>query len=153
LHLRDAAGNEDDGLGMLTGLLIGILGGSFGVLLGGAVGLLAGAIVDADNDEEADRVLEHISRRIGNGQTAVLADVDESGPAAVDGVMAEVEGNASRCAREDVEAEIAAAEKAAHEERVEAGKELRHERRAAIVEKVQAKLRQLRERLGHRVQH
>jgi hypothetical protein len=135
------------------GLLIGILGGSFGALLGGAVDLLARAIVDADNDEETDSVLEHISRRIGNGQTAVVADVDESGSAAVDGVMAEIDGNASRCAREDVEAEIAAAEKAAHEARVKACKKLRHERPEATVEKVQAKLRELRERLGYRVQH
>jgi hypothetical protein len=74
-------------------------------------------------------------------------------PAAVDGVMAEIDANASRCAREDVEAEIAAAEKAAHEARVKACKKLRHERPEATIDKVQAKLRELRERLGHRVQH
>src|SRR6266850_3791631 len=79
LHLRDEAGNEDDGLATLTGgtigLLIGILAGPLGVLLGGAVGLLAGAIVDAEDDDDTDSVLEHISRSIGNGETAVLADV------------------------------------------------------------------------------
>src|SRR3954449_5142706 len=54
LRLRDEAGNQDDGLGMLTGgtigLLIGVLAGPIGVLLGGAVGLLTGAIVDAGHD-------------------------------------------------------------------------------------------------------
>jgi uncharacterized membrane protein len=157
LHLRDEAGNEDDGLGMLTGgtigLLIRILAGALGVLLGGTVGLLAGAIVDASGDEETDSVLEHISRSIGNGETAVLADLDESGPAAVDGAMAALDGRTTRFARKDVEAEIAGAEEAAHKARVKARKELDRQRREATVEKVQAKLRELRERLRHLVHH
>jgi uncharacterized membrane protein len=153
LRVRDEAGNEDEGVATLTGgtigLLIGILGGPLGVLLGGAVGLLAGAIVDAEDDEETDSVLEHISHSIGNGETAVLADVGESGPAAVDGAMAEFDGKVSRFVRKDVEAEIAGAEEAAHQARVKARKELRHQRREATVEKVQAKLHEMRERLRH----
>jgi uncharacterized membrane protein len=157
LHLRDEAGNEDEGLATLTGgtigLLIGILAGPLGVLLGGAMGLLAGAIVDAEDDDETDSVLEHISRSIRNGETAVLVDVGESGPAAVDAVMAALDGSVTRYARIDVEAEIAGAEEAAHQARVKARKELHHQRREATVEKVQAKLRELRERLRHLVHH
>ncbi|MDX6715182.1 MAG: hypothetical protein QOH30_1740 [Baekduia sp.] len=157
LHLRDEAGNEDDGLATLTGgtigLLIGILAGPIGVLLGGAVGLLAGAIVDADDDDETDSVLEHISRSIGNGETAVLADVGESGSAPVDGAMAALDGRVTRYARKDVEAEIAGAQEAAHKARVKARKELRNQRREATVEKVQAKLREMRERLRHLMHH
>jgi uncharacterized membrane protein len=157
LHLRDEVGNEDDGLATLTGgtigLLIGILAGPLGILLGGAVGLLAGAIVDAEDDDETDSVLEHISRSIGNGETAVLADLDESGPAPVDGAMAALDGRVTRYARKDVEAEIAGAQEAAHKARVKARKELRHQRHEATVEKVQAKLRELRERLRHLVHH
>jgi hypothetical protein len=117
------------------------------------MGLLAGAIVDADDHDETDSVLEHIARSIGNGETAVLADLDENGPVAVDAVMAALDGTVSRFARRDVEAEIAGAEEAAHEARVKARKELRHQRREATVEKVQAKLRELRERLQHLVHH
>jgi uncharacterized membrane protein len=157
LRLRDDAGNEDAGLATLTGgtigLLIGILGGPLGVLLGGAVGLLAGVIVDAEDVEETDSVLEHIARSIGNGETAVLADLDESGPAAVDGAMAPLDGRVNRFVRKDVEAEIAGAETAAHNARVKARKELHHQRREATVEKVQAKLREMRERLRHLVHH
>jgi uncharacterized membrane protein len=157
LHVRDEAGNEDDGLATLTGgtigLLIGILAGPLGVLLGGAMGLLAGAIVDAEDDEETDSVLEHISRSIGDGETAVLIDVGESGPAPVDGAMAALDGRVTRYARKDVEAEIAGAQEAAHKARVKARKELHHQRREATVEKVQAKLRELRERLRHLVRH
>ena len=157
LHVRDESGNEDDGLATLTGgtigLLIGILGGPLGVLLGGAVGLLAGAIVDADDDDETDSVLEHIARSIGNGQTAVLADLGESAPAPVDDAMAALDGRVTRYARKDVEAEMAGAEEAAHKARVKARKELRHQRHEATVEKVQAKLREMRERLRHLVHH
>jgi uncharacterized membrane protein len=157
LRLRDEAGNEDDGLATLTGgtigLLIGILAGPLGVLLGGAMGLLAGAIVDAEDDDETDSVLEHISRSIGNGETAVLADVGESGPAPVDGAMAALDGRVTRHARKDVEAEIAGAQEAAHQARVKARKELRHQRREATVEKVQVKLREMRERLRHLMHH
>jgi uncharacterized membrane protein len=157
LHLRDEEGNEDDGLATLTGgtvgLLIGVLAGPLGALLGGAVGLLAGAIVDAEDDDETDSVLEHISRSIGNGETAVLADLGESGPAPVDGAMAALDGRITRYARVDVEAEIAGAREAAHKARVKARKELRHHRREVTVEKVQAKLRELRERLRHLVHH
>src|SRR4051794_19989902 len=157
LHLRDETGDEDEGLATLAGgtlgLLIGILGGPLGVLLGGAMGLLAGAIVDTDQDEETDSVLEHISRSIGNGETAVLADLDESGPAPLDGAMAALDGHVTRYARKDVEAEIAGAEEAAHKARAKVRKELRHQRREATVEKVQAKLRERRERLRHLVHH
>jgi uncharacterized membrane protein len=157
LHLHDEAGNEDEGLATLTGgtigLLIGILAGPLGVLLGGAMGLLAGAIVDAEDDDETDSVLEHIARSIGNGQTAVVADVGESGPAAVDGAIAGLDGSVMRYVRKDVEAEIAGAEEAARKARVKARKELRHQRHEATVEKVQAKLRELRERLRQLVHH
>jgi uncharacterized membrane protein len=157
LSLRDEVGNEDEGLGTLTGgtigLLIGILAGPLGVLLGGAMGLLAGAIVDADDDDETDSVLEHISRSIGAGETAVLADVGESGPAPVDGAMAALDGSVTRYVRKDVEAEIAGAEEAAHKARAKARKELRHQRREATVEKVQAKLHELRDRLQHLMHH
>jgi uncharacterized membrane protein len=157
LHLRQDAGSEDEGLATLTGgtigLLIGILAGPLGLLLGGAVGLLAGAIVDAEDDDETDSVLEHISRSIGNGETAVLADVGENAPAPVDGAMAALSGRVTRYARKDVEAEIAGAQEAAHKARVKARKELRHQRHEATVEKVQAKLRELRERLRHLVHH
>jgi uncharacterized membrane protein len=155
LHLRDDTGNEDDGLATLTGgtigLLIGVLAGPLGVLLGGAVGLLAGAIIDVEDDDETDSVLEHISRSIGSGETAVLADVGESGSALVDGVMAALGGRVTRYDRTDVEAEIAGAQAAARHARIKARKELRHQRREATVEKVQAKLRELRERLQHLV--
>src|SRR3954465_14249890 len=157
LHLRDETGNEDEGLATLTGgtigLLIGILAGPIGVLPGGAVALLAGTIVDEEDDEETDSVLEHIARSIGTGETAVLADVGESGPAPVDGAMAALDGRVTRHALKDVEAEIAGAEEAAHKARVKARKELRHQRREATVEKVQAKLSELRERLRVLVNH
>ena len=98
-------------------------------------------------------MLKHISHSIGNGETAVLADVGERRPAAVDGAMAEIGGRVCRVARKDVEAEIAGAEEPAHQACVKARKELRHQRREATVEKVQAKLHEMRERLRNLVHH
>jgi uncharacterized membrane protein len=157
LHIRDESGNEDDGLATLSGgtigLLIGVLGGPIGILFGGGIGLLAGALVDLERDDETDSVLEHISRAVGTGQTAVLADVGESGPAVVDGVMGAFHAHVWRFARKDVEAEIAGAEEAAHKARAKARKELRHQRREATVEKVKAKLDEMRARLQQLVHH
>jgi uncharacterized membrane protein len=157
LHVRDESGNEDEGLATLTGgtvgLLIGILGGPLGVLLGGAFGVMAGAIIDADQDNESDSVLEHIARTIAPGETALLADADENGPAAVNDAMAALDGTVSRFLRKDVEAEIAGAEEAEREARMKARKELLHQRRDSTVEKVQAKLHELRERLQHLMHH
>jgi uncharacterized membrane protein len=76
LRRRDDAGIEDDGLATLPagtiGLLIGILAGPLGVLLGGAGRLLAGATADAEDDDKADSVLEHIHQR----REATLEKVD-----------------------------------------------------------------------------
>ena len=70
-----------------------------------------------------------------------------------DGAVVALDGRVTCYARKDVEAEIAGAQEAAHEARVKARKELHHQRREATVEKVQAKLRERRERLRHLVHH
>src|SRR3954454_18747846 len=75
LHLRDEAGNEDQGLATLTGgtigLLIGILAGPIGVLLGGAVGLLAGTIVDEEDDGRVTRhALKDVEAEIAGAEEA-----------------------------------------------------------------------------------
>ena len=133
--------------GGLIGIIVGILGGPVGVLFGGAIGVLAGSLYDLDTSEDTDSVLEQIARNIPNGATALVAAVGENGPAAIDGRMQALEGSVSRYRRDDVEAELAAADRAAREARRAARKELRHHRLDAVREKVHAKLDELRERL------
>ena len=77
----------------------------------------------------------------------VLLSQYPTGPVAVDAVMAALDGNATRYARTDVEAEIAGAEEAAHEARVKARKELHRQRRdPALNHAVRALLTQQHER-------
>jgi uncharacterized membrane protein len=142
--------------GTLIGLLVGVLGGPIGVLFGGAVGLAAGGLYDVDRAEETDSVLEHIARGISPGSTALLAAVGEDGPGALDAEMQALDGRVSRYVRKDVEAEIAAADKAAREARWEARKQMVRARRESVREKVhaelermRAKLRAVREKLQH----
>jgi len=150
LSIRDES-DADLGAGTLggglIGILVGILGGPVGVLFGGAFGVLAGSLYDIDTAEDTDSVLEQIARDIPNRATALVAAVGEDGPAAVDGSMQALEGSVSRYARDDVEAELAAADRAAREARRTARKELRHHRLEAVREAVHAKLDELRERL------
>ena len=150
LSIRDES-DADLGAGTLggglIGILVGILGGPVGVLFGGAIGVLAGSLYDLDTSEDTDSVLEQIARNIPNGATALVAAGPFSPTAAIDGRMQALEGSVSRYRRDDVEAELAAADRAAREARRTARKELRHHRLEAVREAVHAKLDELRGRL------
>ena len=97
----------------MTSGWVGILGGPLGVIVGGATGLLAGSLFDIHDDDETRSVLGEISTSIRVGPPALLAEVSEDSPAAVDA------------------AEIAAAEHAQREAKKKARQELRdaHRRR------------------------
>jgi uncharacterized membrane protein len=130
--------------GGILGLLIGILGGPLGVLIGGTYGLTLGSLVDLDEVEETDSVLSQISASVRPGETALLAQVTEQSPEVVDSAMAHLGGTVLRRPVEDVEAEIAAAEKAQREAKREAARELRRGRRERSQQRVQATVEQLK---------
>jgi uncharacterized membrane protein len=127
--------------GGLIGLLIGILGGPLGVLLGGATGLLVGSLFDVADADDTDSVLTDVSKTVKTGRTALLAEVEEQSAEVVDSAMARLTGTVVRRPVAEVEAEIAAAEKAQREATHKARKELRHARheknRAEVHEKVE----------------
>jgi uncharacterized membrane protein len=150
--VRDQVGSFDyvgTATGGLLGLLIGILGGPLGVLIGGTYGLMLGSLVDLDEVEETDSVLTQISASVRPGHTALLAQVTEQSPEVVDTAMARLGGTVLRRPVEDVEAEIAAAEKAQREAKREAASELRRGRRERSKEQVQATIEQLKAKLPH----
>lgn len=137
--------------GGLLGLLIGIIGGPLGMLIGGAVGLFAGSLFDIADMDEVESALGGISGSVQVGHTALLAVVTEHSPELVDTTMADLGGTVLRRPVADVEAEVAAAEKAERKAKFEARKELlrsRHEHNKAAVE---AKLDELKSKL-HRGQ-
>ncbi len=137
--VKDRVGSFDyagaAGGGML-GLLLGVIGGPLGVLIGGTYGLLVGSLFDIDEAERTESVLGEISASVRVGHTALLAQVAEPGPEIVDTAMARLGGTVLRRPVADVEAELAAAEKAQRKAEREADKEQVH----ADVEKLKAKL-------------
>jgi len=136
--------------GGLLGLLIGILGGPLGVLIGGTYGLMVGSLVDLHELEETDSVLSQISASVRPGHTGLLAQVTEQSPEVVDSAMARLGGTVLRRSVEDVEAEVAAAEKAQRQAKREAARELRRARRERDKEHARAEIDQLKAKLGHR---
>jgi uncharacterized membrane protein len=136
--------------GGMLGLLIGIIGGPLGVLLGGTYGVLVGSLVDVGEVEDSESVLTAVSASVRPGHTALLAELAEQSPEVVDSAMERLSGTVLRRPVADVEAEIAAAEKAQREAKREATKELVHERHEHTKEQVHAKLDELRAKLPHR---
>jgi uncharacterized membrane protein len=132
--------------GGLMGLLIGILGGPLGVLLGGTYGLMVGSLFDLEDVEESESVLSQISTSVRG--TALLAQVAEQSPEVVDTAMTGLGGTVLRRPVADVEAEIAAAEKAQREAKREANKELMRGRREHTKEQVQTTVTQMKSKLS-----
>jgi uncharacterized membrane protein len=148
--VKDRAGSYDftgTASGGLLGLLVGILGGPLGVLIGGTYGLMVGSLVDLDEAEDTDSVLAQISASLQPGHTALLAEVTEQSPEVVDTAMADLGGTVLRRPVYEVEAEIAAAEKAQREAKREAARELRRGRREHTKEQVQATVAQMKAKL------
>jgi uncharacterized membrane protein len=136
--------------GGTLGLLIGILGGPLGVLIGGTYGVLVGSLVDLNEVEDSESVLTQISASARPGHATLLAEVAEQSPDVVDAAMERLNGTVLRRPVADVEAEIAAAEKAQRQAKREATKELIHERHEHTKEQVHAKLDELKAKLPHR---
>lgn len=136
--------------GGTLGLLLGIIGGPLGVLIGGTYGLLVGSLFDLDEVDRTESVLSEISASVRPGHPALLAEVSEQSTEVVDTAMAQVGGTVLRRPVADVEAEIAAAEKAQREAKREATKELVRGRREHTKEQVHAKVEELKAKLPRR---
>jgi uncharacterized membrane protein len=133
--------------GGLVGLLIGILGGPLGILIGGATGLLVGSLFDVHDVDGTESVLSDISTSIRVGHTALLAEVVEPSPEVIDTAMTGLGGTVLRRAVDDVEAEIAAAEKAQRAAKKEARKELHKAQHKKHKEEIHAKVEELKAKL------
>lgn len=92
------------------GALIGLLAGPGGLLLGGTAGLLIGSSVEIGATEEAETILHALPRMVPPGATALLADVYETRPDAVDTAVKAAGAPALRMPRTEVERQLAAAE-------------------------------------------
>ena len=147
---KDSVGSSDlpaTAAGGVTGLLVGIIGGPLGMLLGGTYGLFAGSLFDLYDMSEADSALAEISTSVAVGRTALLAVVDEPNAEVVDAAMSTLGGTVVRRPVAEVQAEIAAAEKAERQAEVEARKELVRGRKERDSAAIQAKLAEIKAKL------
>ena len=154
ITIKDQFGQEsyeDTAGGALLGLLVGVLGGPIGVLVGGATGVIVGSLFDDDDDDNTRSVLGDMSKSIRVGPPGLLAEVSEQTPAAVDAVIAHLNGSVVRRSAADVELELAAAEDAQRAAKKKARQELREARHEKHREDVDAKVAELKAKLpGHK---
>jgi uncharacterized membrane protein len=136
--------------GGLTGLLVGILGGPLGVLIGGSTGLLVGSLFDLDEAEQVETALGRLSETVEPERTAVLAVVTEPSPDIIDAGMAALGGTVLRRSVYEVEAEVAAIEKAESKAAREAQLELMRSRRDHDRDAAHAKVEALKAKVARR---
>jgi len=134
----------------LIGLLVGILGGPLGLLIGGTAGLFVGSLFDIEDTDEIDSALGAISSSARPGHTALLAAAAEQSPEVIDAAMSALGGTVLRRSVDDVEAEIAAAERAERKAKRKARKELLRGRRDHDREAAHAKVDELKAKLHPR---
>ncbi len=138
--------------GGVLGFMIGIIGGPLGVLVGSTYGLLAGSLIDLGEAEQSESALAQMSASVKPGHTAIVAQVTEQSPEVVDTAMERLGGSVLRRSTDDVEAEIAAAEKAQREAKREATEELLRGRRDRTKDQIGAEVARLKAELARRTE-
>ena len=121
--------NDDTLMGGLIGGLVGILGGPIGVLLMGSYGALAGSIVDTGDAVDSVSLMEKVAEKLQDGETALIALVEEEDEANLDGKLGKYQVEILRFDAEAVEAEIEEALKVQKEIDRQARAELRAARK------------------------
>lgn len=92
--------------GMSFGALVGALFGPAGFLLGSAAGLGTGAAVDFTNLGVGQDYLDDVSKALGPGKVALVAQIDEDWTAPVDSSMEALGGVVLRRTLSDVQKQV-----------------------------------------------
>ena len=83
-------------IGGLMGSLLGILGGPIGVLLMGSYGMLAGSMVGSAETLDSAAMIEIVSNKILDGEVALVALVEETDEAELDGRLKKFDAEVAR---------------------------------------------------------
>ena len=145
-------------VGVLVGGLVGLIGGPVGVVAGATGGTLLGSLVDVINYGVGEDFVTKVSKELGPGKTAVIAEIDENWTTPLDTRMESLGGIVLRTWRADFEDEQIAKEVAAQEadfeqlkaEYAQAGAETKAKLRAKLDE-AKADLKQADARLQARI--
>jgi hypothetical protein len=90
------------------GALVELLSGPAGLLLGGVAVVLMGSSVEISEAEEAETIVHALARLVPPEAAAVIAEVYETGPAAMDEALVTLGLTAWRMNRAEAEAQVAA---------------------------------------------
>ena len=140
--------------GGLVGALIGVLGGPLGVLLGGTVGALLGSDAGAAATLGEASLLESVSQKLRNGDTAVIVLAQEANEEVANAFFGRFKTHVLRWSAEVVQEEVLAAAETEAELQRQAREELRRQRKAERKEKVdefKGKLKQKFEELSNKI--
>ena len=126
---------DDTAVGGLVGALFGVLGGPIGLLLGGSYGVLVGSVMDASDVLAGTSMLEQISKKLQDGEVAVIGLAYEEDEAILDQRLSGFKTIIARFDAAAVAAEVEEAQQMEAEMARLARKELRDEKKAARKEK------------------
>ena len=133
-YSTDTTAGDGTAMGMVVGSLIGILGGPIGVILGAGVGAYAGSTSDADKAVDAVNAVAVVSSKLFEGETAIVALVEEDEPA-FDAVFAAYKTTAIRYDAEDVAKEAEELRKLEEQVSEDVANEIKAQRKAEREEK------------------
>ena len=130
---------DDTLYGMLLGGLIGILGGPLGMLLGMSYGGLIGATVDFVDATDNLSVLEQVSAKLEEGETALIALVQEQDESILDLKLSKYNATILRWDAAVVAQEVEEAQIAERELQKQAKAQIKAQKRADREQKIQEK--------------
>lgn len=144
-------------VGTSLGSLIGLLGGPVGLAIGATVGLVGGMTADLNSARIADDFIDDVTKVLGPGKVAVVAEVQEDWTTPVDNRMEAIGGMVFRRALSDVkqivdDKEITAMKadiaqlKAEHAKASADRKAKLHEKIDQLDSKIQARLQEAQQR-------
>ncbi|MFD5025997.1 histidine kinase [Streptomyces sp. NPDC058373] len=122
--------------GGAIGALVGILGGPVGVLFGWGLGALIEATADTETAEDAHDALTVLSKNVDDGANLLMVEATAFSPAAADDLAGRLGGTVVAVPVEQVEEEVASAQKAAEEAVRQARHDHRKQRRHEFREKM-----------------
>ena len=130
---------DDTWYGMLIGGLIGILGGPLGMLLGMSYGGLIGATFDLDDAADNASMLEQVSAKLEDGETAVVALVQEQDESILDLKLSKYDATILRCDAAVVAQEVEEARATEKELQKQAKAQMKAQKKADREQKIQEK--------------
>jgi len=127
-----------------VGALIGLLGGPPGVVVGATTGALVGSIGEVEETGMPDEFVTDVATLLTPGKAAVVADIAEDYPAALDTRMQQIGGVVFRHTRTPVDTTPEDRDAAAHQAEMEQLQAKRAQARADRLTKIDARIDHLR---------